>query len=187
MTFQTNARSALSRMHAFADVTRRASQLLLAHRGLLTPPQLARLAAKMAEVGMLKEITGLVDSSVASGSHQGQAVGFVAAALTGAGSRGCSAGAASAQLFTASRHAQGIRCMCASLRDCSETPSNQPPGWCAAYYAHYSIRPAIARQHGTYTPSTSTVLQQLLAKPPATEGVLYCLQGIWSACSRRCS
>lgn len=37
----------------------------------------------MAEVGMLQEITGLVGSSVASGSHQGQAVGFVAAALTG--------------------------------------------------------------------------------------------------------
>jgi hypothetical protein len=67
-----------------ADVTRRASQLLLAHRGLLTAPQLARLAAKMSEVGMTQEITGLVDSSVASGSHQGQAVGFVAAALTGA-------------------------------------------------------------------------------------------------------
>eukprot|EP00882_Tetradesmus_deserticola_P019683 GHRQ01021210.1.p1 GENE.GHRQ01021210.1~~GHRQ01021210.1.p1 ORF type:complete len:203 (+),score=59.77 GHRQ01021210.1:63-671(+) len=66
-----------------ADVTRRASQLLLAHRGLLTAPQLARLAAKMSEVGMTREITGLVDSSVASGSHQGQAVGFVAAALTG--------------------------------------------------------------------------------------------------------
>jgi hypothetical protein len=68
-----------------ADVTRRASQLLLAHRGLLTAPQLARLAAKMSEVGMTQEITGLVDSSVASGSHQGQAVGFVAAALTGEG------------------------------------------------------------------------------------------------------
>lgn len=68
-----------------ADVTRRASQLLLAHRGLLTPPQLARLAARMAEIGMLQEITGLVDSTVASGSHQGQAVGFVAAALTGEG------------------------------------------------------------------------------------------------------
>jgi hypothetical protein len=67
-----------------ADVTRRASQLLLAHRGLLTAPQLAQLAAKMSEVGMTQEITGLVDSSVASGSHQGQAVGFVAAALTGA-------------------------------------------------------------------------------------------------------
>lgn len=66
-----------------ADVTRRAGQLLLAHHGLLSPPQLARLAAKMSEVGMLQEITGLVDSSVASGSHQGQAVGFVAAALTG--------------------------------------------------------------------------------------------------------
>lgn len=66
-----------------ADVTRRAAQLLLAHRSLLAPPQLARLAARMAEVGMLQEITGLVDSSVASGSHQGQAVGFVAAALTG--------------------------------------------------------------------------------------------------------
>jgi hypothetical protein len=37
----------------------------------------------MSEVGMTQEITGLVDSSVASGSHQGQAVGFVAAALTG--------------------------------------------------------------------------------------------------------
>lgn len=66
-----------------ADVTRRASQLLLAHHRLLTPPQLARLAAKMAEVGMLQEIMSLVDSSGASGSHQGQAVGFVAAALTG--------------------------------------------------------------------------------------------------------
>lgn len=72
-------------MCSSADVTRRASQLLLAHRGLLTAPQLARLAAKMAEVGMTREITGLVDSSVASGSHQGQAVGFVAAALTGEG------------------------------------------------------------------------------------------------------
>lgn len=66
-----------------ADVTRRASQLLLAHRGLLTPPQLARLAAKMAEVGMSSELKDLVQSSVASGSHAGQAVGFVAAALTG--------------------------------------------------------------------------------------------------------
>lgn len=65
------------------DVTRRASQLLLAHRGLLTPPQLARLAAKMAEVGMTPELRDLVASSVASGSHAGQAVGFVAAALTG--------------------------------------------------------------------------------------------------------
>lgn len=64
-------------------MTRRASQLLLAHRGMLMPPQLARLAAKMAEVGMLQEIKSLVDSSGASGSHQGQAVGFVAAALTG--------------------------------------------------------------------------------------------------------
>lgn len=66
-----------------ADVTRRASQLLLAHRGLLTPPQLARLSAKMAEVGMTSELKDLVASSVASGSHAGQAVGFVAAALTG--------------------------------------------------------------------------------------------------------
>lgn len=72
-----------SQAAGITDVTRRASQLLLAHRGLLTAPQLARLAAKMAEVGMTREITGLVDSSVASGSHQGQAVGFVAAALTG--------------------------------------------------------------------------------------------------------
>jgi hypothetical protein len=66
-----------------ADVTRRTAQLLLAYRGLLTPQQLARLAAKMAEVGMQPELRELVDSSVASGSHQGQAVGFVAAALTG--------------------------------------------------------------------------------------------------------
>lgn len=66
-----------------ADVTRRASQLLLAHRGLLTPPQLARLAAKVAEVGMTQELRDLVDSSSAYGSHAGQAVGFVAAALTG--------------------------------------------------------------------------------------------------------
>jgi hypothetical protein len=66
-----------------ADVTRRSSQLLLAHRGLLTPPQLARLAAKMAEVGMSSELKDLVQSSVSSGSHAGQAVGFVAAALTG--------------------------------------------------------------------------------------------------------
>jgi hypothetical protein len=65
------------------DVTRRASQLLLAHRGLLTPPQLARLAAKMAEVGMTPELRDLVAYSSASGSHAGQAVGFVAAALTG--------------------------------------------------------------------------------------------------------
>eukprot|EP00882_Tetradesmus_deserticola_P006899 GHRQ01007266.1.p1 GENE.GHRQ01007266.1~~GHRQ01007266.1.p1 ORF type:complete len:435 (+),score=196.92 GHRQ01007266.1:652-1956(+) len=72
-----------SQAAGITDVTRRASQLLLAHRGLLTAPQLARLAAKMSEVGMTREITGLVDSSVASGSHQGQAVGFVAAALTG--------------------------------------------------------------------------------------------------------
>lgn len=65
------------------DVTRRASQLLLAHRGLLTAPQLARLAAKLAEVGMTAELRELVDGSGASGSHAGQAVGFVAAALTG--------------------------------------------------------------------------------------------------------
>jgi hypothetical protein len=68
---------------AALDVTRRASQLLLAHRGLLTPPQLARLAAKMAEVGMSSELRELVAASGASGSHAGQAVGFVAAALTG--------------------------------------------------------------------------------------------------------
>lgn len=68
---------------AASDVTRRASQLLLAHRGLLTPPQLARLAAKMAEVGMASELRELVAASGASGSHAGQAVGFVAAALTG--------------------------------------------------------------------------------------------------------
>lgn len=71
-----------------ADVTRRASQLLLAHRSLLAPPQLARLAAKMAEAGMLAEIRGIVDGSVASGSHQGQATGFVAAALSCAPTEG---------------------------------------------------------------------------------------------------
>lgn len=65
------------------DVTVGAMQLLLQHKGLLQPAQLARLAAKMAESGMGKEIVALADSSVASGSHQGQAVGFVAAALTG--------------------------------------------------------------------------------------------------------
>eukprot|EP00879_Flechtneria_rotunda_P027146 GHRR01029020.1.p1 GENE.GHRR01029020.1~~GHRR01029020.1.p1 ORF type:complete len:665 (+),score=238.43 GHRR01029020.1:41-2035(+) len=72
-----------SQAAGITDVTRRASQLLLAHRDLLSPSQLARLAAKMAEVGMYTDINGLVDSSVASGSHHGQALGFVAAALTG--------------------------------------------------------------------------------------------------------
>lgn len=67
-----------------ADVTRRASQLLLVYRGMMTPPQLARLAARMAEVGMVQEINSLVDGAVTNGSHQSQAVGFVAAALTGA-------------------------------------------------------------------------------------------------------
>lgn len=70
-------------MAKHADVTRRAAQLLLAYRGLLTPQQLARLAAKMGEVGMQRELRELVESSVTAGSHQGQAVGFVAAALTG--------------------------------------------------------------------------------------------------------
>jgi hypothetical protein len=67
-----------------ADVTRRASQLLLAYRGMMTPPQLARLAARMAELGMVQEINSLVDGAVTNGSHQSQAVGFVAAGLTGA-------------------------------------------------------------------------------------------------------
>jgi len=65
------------------DVTQAGVRLLLQHKARLTPPQLARLAARMAEAGMFQEIEGLVDSSVGSGSHQGQAVGFVAAALTG--------------------------------------------------------------------------------------------------------
>jgi hypothetical protein len=65
------------------DVTQAGVGLLLQHKSRLTPPQLARLAARMAEAGMIQEIEGLVDSSVGSGSHQGQAVGFVAAALTG--------------------------------------------------------------------------------------------------------
>ena len=65
------------------DVTQAGVRLLLQHKARLTPPQLARLAARMAQAGMFQEIEGLVDSSVGSGSHQGQAVGFVAAALTG--------------------------------------------------------------------------------------------------------
>jgi hypothetical protein len=65
------------------DVTRAAALLLLQHPGQLAPPQLARLAARMAAAGMQREIKGLVEGSVRSGSHQGQAVGFVAAALSG--------------------------------------------------------------------------------------------------------
>ncbi len=72
-----------SQLAGISDVTRGAVTLLLRHRGVLSPPQLARLAAKMAEAGMAKEVDALVDAGVASGSHQGQAVGFVAAALTG--------------------------------------------------------------------------------------------------------
>jgi hypothetical protein len=67
------------------DVTRAAALLLLQHPGQLAPPQLARLAARMAAAGMQREIKGLVEGSVRSGSHQGQAVGFVAAALSGEG------------------------------------------------------------------------------------------------------
>lgn len=95
-----------------ADVTRRASQLLLAHRGLLTPPQLARLAAKMAEVGMSSELKDLVQSSVASGSHAGQAVGFVAAALTGERSS-CFHGLPCGE-------EEGGRCQSAAARDCCQ-------------------------------------------------------------------
>ncbi|GBF88621.1 hypothetical protein Rsub_01336 [Raphidocelis subcapitata] len=65
------------------DVTAAAAALLLEHRGCLSAAQLARLAARMAEVGMNDDVRLLVDSSVRSGSHNGQAVGFVAAALTG--------------------------------------------------------------------------------------------------------
>ena len=65
------------------DVTTAAAQLLLAHRGSLEPAQLARLAARMAGAGMNADVRLLADSGVASGSHKGQAVGFVAAALTG--------------------------------------------------------------------------------------------------------
>jgi hypothetical protein len=65
------------------DVTAAAAQLLLKHRGSLQPAQLARLAARMAEAGMNSDVKLLVDSGVTSGSHNGQAVGWVAAALTG--------------------------------------------------------------------------------------------------------
>jgi len=65
------------------DVTAAAAQLLLEYRGCLPPAQLARLAARMAEAGMNEDVKLLVDSCVRSGSHNGQAVGFVAASLTG--------------------------------------------------------------------------------------------------------
>jgi hypothetical protein len=72
-----------SQQAGITDVTEGAARLLIQHKDVLTPAQLARLAARMAEAGLHQEVASLVEAAVQSGSHSGQAVGFVAAALTG--------------------------------------------------------------------------------------------------------
>jgi hypothetical protein len=105
------------------DVTAAAAQLLLEHRGSLQPAQLARLAARMAEAGMNSDVQLLVDSGVTSGSHNGQAVGWVAAALTG----GWRATAWRSGVLGAGSAACSSHCLALVQPSSSTSPAPGPP------------------------------------------------------------